>query len=480
MDPCGCPGSPSGGLGRRISLMRAQKTRLSSPLFLEGPDFLAMPSELTRYGEEGVEKRGTALLRLLKAEGLSAFLPGIKDLEMLGWEGLLRMGRAAGLPVVATNLRDFAGKSPFPGHLILESGGHKVAILGVLSRTSLSSHRSRQGSLLDPVQAVKEELKKVTGVEAVVAVTDIPPRELPLIASQLQQVDFWLGEARRGEARRGRVGGTRLFRCDGGGTEVGRLDLVFTGPNGARFSRGAPAEDDVETRMGYEDQVILASFGRPPQEPSPAPPPPPSVGNLPVPAASPTLTDRIAQVSQRLFRNSNPAHLAGFRTLVMVPEIPEDPATAGVLDVIRGELLEGAASRVESSRQLLPLDQVYRGVDVCLSCHPAQFAQWSGTGHATGFESLVQRERTEDPACLPCHTTGWGAKEGFTRPEEGRHLLGIQCESCHGPARAEHPRVPGGFRDIDEARCVNCHDAQNDPDFNFAASLPLIRHRLSP
>ena len=44
-----------------------------------------------------------------------------------------------------------------------------------------------------------------------------------------------------------------------------------------------------------------------------------------------------------------------------------------------------------------------------------------------------QKDYTHDEKCLGCHTTGYGKPGGFVSLEKTPDLVGVQCESCHGP-----------------------------------------------
>jgi len=130
---------------------------------------------------------------------------------------------------------------------------------------------------------------------------------------------------------------------------------------------------------------------------------------------------------------------------------------------------------------------VYLGAEACAKCHPAAEATWEKMRHAAAWEGLPAKFRGPDAkdeagrACVSCHVTGYGdeAQGGFVDDVRSPHLLGVQCEACHGPGslhREAAERVvtdPGRkektFR-AGEARfivrkpagCANCHDPHAD------------------
>ncbi|MFN0052755.1 MAG: multiheme c-type cytochrome [Planctomycetales bacterium] len=143
----------------------------------------------------------------------------------------------------------------------------------------------------------------------------------------------------------------------------------------------------------------------------------------------------------------------------------------------------------------------YVGASVCGECHTKAFRHWQTTGHAKATASLkVGRSehadwfvpRMNDPECIACHVTGWSPKDpyyryksGFTSETATPHLLGNQCENCHGPG-GRHVELERQFhkdrQETDELQkfrefvqifsdqagaklCVHCHDDANDPHF---------------
>jgi mono/diheme cytochrome c family protein len=93
-------------------------------------------------------------------------------------------------------------------------------------------------------------------------------------------------------------------------------------------------------------------------------------------------------------------------------------------------------------------DHAYVGAKKCKMCHLKQYTTWETTRMAKSFEVLKPGARAEekkragldpaadytaDPKCLGCHTTGYGKPGGFESLAATPDLVGVQCESCHGP-----------------------------------------------
>ncbi len=154
-----------------------------------------------------------------------------------------------------------------------------------------------------------------------------------------------------------------------------------------------------------------------------------------------------------------------------------------------------------------PSGRTFVGAEVCKECHTQAYDKWMTTGHAHAFESLATGrenqiepviDRSWDAECLACHVTGWHPQQAF-RYESGfidsmqtPHLLGNQCENCHGPGsdhvkfengegtdeqiEAERKRMWISKAEADQKLCRQCHDGDNDPHFDFESYWPKIEH----
>ena len=80
----------------------------------------------------------------------------------------------------------------------------------------------------------------------------------------------------------------------------------------------------------------------------------------------------------------------------------------------------------------------YLGVKWCKGCHSREspnprlriYHSWEDSAHARAWEDLAEEDRN-NPACLKCHTTGYGMPRRPDVPDSD--LRGVQCEACHGP-----------------------------------------------
>jgi hypothetical protein len=148
-----------------------------------------------------------------------------------------------------------------------------------------------------------------------------------------------------------------------------------------------------------------------------------------------------------------------------------------------------------------PSGNSFVGVQKCAECHKKAYDTWIHTKHADGLKSLKVGHpgdkdwivRIHDPECLSCHVTGWEPQQmlrfesGYITEKQSPHLVGQQCENCHGPG-SKHVALEEALaakagdvvmddvlksrvsvrRTLEQARtelCIQCHDPDNSPRF---------------
>ncbi len=160
-----------------------------------------------------------------------------------------------------------------------------------------------------------------------------------------------------------------------------------------------------------------------------------------------------------------------------------------------------------------PGGQKFAGSAACQDCHTAAWEVFEKTPHAHATQTLIDLKpaRHFDPECLSCHVVGWSPQKyqpyasGYTSLEATPHLLDQGCENCHGPA-ARHVAAENYEIDIDDAgrealraalrmeigenegnqtgqklgrvvnNCLECHDLDNSPDFDFQPYWEEVKH----
>ncbi|MBI3861156.1 MAG: cytochrome c family protein [Planctomycetia bacterium] len=124
----------------------------------------------------------------------------------------------------------------------------------------------------------------------------------------------------------------------------------------------------------------------------------------------------------------------------------------------------------------LPADFHVAGTTACQVCHGEDCSSWSGSRHGHAWKTLLDKGSHVDPYCQHCHTTGYGLPGGFASLRTGSERVNVGCETCHGPSHA-HARKPS-IKTLYDARdrCVQCHDHENSPQFDYESFWSLIAH----
>jgi hypothetical protein len=158
----------------------------------------------------------------------------------------------------------------------------------------------------------------------------------------------------------------------------------------------------------------------------------------------------------------------------------------------------------------------YVGSKTCEGCHTKAAEVYGKTPHSHATETLAKRTdppRMHDPECLACHVTGWHPQRyfpfetGYLNMKDTPDLVGNGCENCHGPAD-KHAAAENGDIEVNDTEreklraelrlkivanegnkdgqeydkgkvvqmCMQCHDQDNSPDFDFQKYWPKVKH----
>jgi Cytochrome c554 and c-prime len=115
----------------------------------------------------------------------------------------------------------------------------------------------------------------------------------------------------------------------------------------------------------------------------------------------------------------------------------------------------------------------YLGWETCRTCHEAIYEKWSTDPHSQAFATLANGDKWNDPACLPCHTTGYEASAQKDSVDVKPEMWNVQCEACHGMG-THHER--GLANPVPESVCLKCHTSKWSPNWNYAEALKKIDH----
>jgi len=501
LDPCGCPGSPSGGMARRTTLVRKLRRLIPEAVVVEGPTCLSravLGTEVIR-GEH--RARARLLLQLVAETRPEAFFPGNADFEVVEPVELADLAAEFELPLVATNLSPNLAGGRYRRYLVAEAGERRVVLLGLVGAADNEGVRSKVPTV-DAGEAVDAALAaaraEVGRVDLVVAFTDAGVRDLSRWWERGLDVDVVLSPPVRGEGSAPSWRDGKLWlKSEPLGRALGRLDLVFAPGVERSLLRQRDSEWALRQIASMEElylgrQQVLAALearvaqgGASPQAPSAGLDGSPRFDPLQNPdlvrrGLADTKATRAAAV-RALGEMKLAGHLA-IATMVLVdPKLDEDAAVKTRLEDFHGGQLAKLASDLEASAPA-PAGEEYAGQDACIACHAEEVAHWARGPHAQAWLHLTQRGETRNTRCLGCHTTGFAEPGGFVDAQQDSSLLNVQCEACHGPMQL-HAKQAGrmGVRPsqglpISTSTCTRCHDAENSPRFECRSYVQRVAH----
>ncbi len=183
-------------------------------------------------------------------------------------------------------------------------------------------------------------------------------------------------------------------------------------------------------------------------------------------------------------------HSLGFEYARFLPQVSH-AANAHLAALPLEEKRKLLAERGQIRADLLPQAADYVGSEACRSCHAAEFDTWSKSTHAHSLASLESQGKAGEQSCLQCHTTAMGRPGGFptgASPQDHADLARVGCESCHGPGGdhvGENAARVGTIVSLGDKCdscvilqiCGSCHDAANDPGFEFEVQKKIDAQR---
>lgn len=181
-------------------------------------------------------------------------------------------------------------------------------------------------------------------------------------------------------------------------------------------------------------------------------------------------------VGRAVLRPGSPARSSNITYTALSPAFKNDPALERLKSAYLGRV--AAEHLLEQVIRAPTLDgDAYAGSAACQSCHAAAYRVWKSSLHARALDTLAAVNEDADPECVICHTVGLDRQTGFVSRQATPNLVGVGCESCHGPA-ARHVKDPHSapLPHLGPACCDQCHTAQQSPHFAFDTYWPRIEH----
>jgi hypothetical protein len=424
LEPCGCPTLPFGGFERRDTLLKQLRAQGPGPLFhIDAGDMLIKGFSTRRA--DNVQRRAKELLRMSLLVGVDAWIPGPSDLMALPIE---QMKVVPGPIRVSATWKDAQGQAIFQPSVVLEKMGIRVGLVGISAPPPDDSGVVGH----DPVVAAQQAIEMLpSDLDWVIGAGNINDAEASSLMTKVSGFSAFFST--RGEVY-------------ADPPEATGLSPVIESPDRGRYL-----------------QVIYARLGTAANEPL---------------LLHPDRVEWRARLSS-IRRKEEDAlkdigegrNLALVNTIPLSAELDQVGAVSERLGTYQEIRRQTAAKRAE---KVTPHEQAYASSGSCVNCHSEEFARWTLSGHARAWRALLERDATQNPECVACHSTGFGEPGGLGElsAKNIRKFKGVQCEECHGPMKG-HPSEPRAkARPVTRETCLRCHDEANSPDFVYERYLP--------
>ncbi len=431
IEPCGCTGleNQKGGLIRRDTLLTQLRDR--------GWELVPVDvgNQVRRSGRQPTLKFQSTV-NAFKMMDYKAVTLGVDDV-LLNDVDLIQIAGTDGpnvLPFISANVVIY-DEMFFPAYKIVEAGGRKIGITGVLGAEYESKIQGLDIVFHDPVERLKPVVKdlKGKGCDYVVLLAHASLEESAAIAKQVDGFDLVVTAGGFGEPT------LNPEKIDG--TDAVMVQVGTKGMWGGIVG----LFDDPVTPIRYQKIAISSQF-----------------------EDSDRMLVEFANYQEKLKD-------AGFEELEAV-EVSHASGHKFVGSEVCGDCHTTAYDIWENSPHVHATDSIVA-------------ANNDRGGIARHF----------DPECVSCHVTGWEPQRfypfesGFASLEKTEKLVGSGCENCHGPGSA-HVAAEMGDIDVSNDRlielqqqmvlkledarenCMRCHDLDNSPDFNFEEYWDQVKH----
>ncbi len=400
--------------------------------------------------------------------GIDAMVPGEADLA-LGLPWLTAQATRHALPFVAANLT-CDGVAPFPASRTVSRGGVEIGFVGVIDPDLVSGTCAAS----DPKQAVRAAVDAWGGSrDLVVVLAHQPAPKDKDLAQAVPGIDLIVnGHGKRSNPVPTRLPGDVLQLGAGSrGKKLGVAEITLRAE--ARGFHLLSSKEQVEDRLSDARKRAERNRGRVEKA---------KTDRLRQRAEGrqPRLDQRVADLEAELALADAPPpqdkHGIKNRLRALGEEVEDHPGTLVLVEAAKVDIDALAHAPKASGANM---EMTYIGSDVCGSCHAAEHAHWSTTGHASAWATLEKVGRSHDLDCWSCHVTGAGLPGGPTHPTQAAGLVDVGCEACHGPG-ATHVAAAGRApmtRRPAQATCVQCHDGVKDEGrFDAEAYFVKIQH----
>jgi hypothetical protein len=423
LEPCGCPTLPFGGFERRTTQLQRLQATGPTPVFHIDAGDLLVKGFATQRGEN-IARRAREILELSLLAGVEVWVPGPSDLLAIPAQ---KMKTVRAPQRISATWIDAEGASFFPASTVLQRDGLRLGVIGLSASPAPDT-----GLFMRPV------------VDAARAAVAELPDDLDLVIAVGSVNDEAAIEVRN---------------------QVPGISAFFT-TRGSAYDEPSPADGkaaiiEIPDRGRYL-QVAHIRLGAPAGSPLLLYPDPP--------AWRARLAGTRKGRADTLDTEGAGRNLGLVNTIPLSSELDHEGAISVHVERYKEVSLQRAAT---AATQIDPHTPEYASSGSCVNCHSSEFARWTLTGHAKAWLALVERQETQNPECVGCHTTAFGKPGGLGELTASniRKFKGVQCESCHGPMGGHPQDDQATAKAIRRPTCLPCHDEANSPDFEFRTYL---------
>lgn len=420
--PCGCH-TPKGGLARKATFLDSVRAKHANVLVLDAGGFFPATDD--------EREAAPFMLAEMHRMGTAAAGVGVSELRY-GYAFAREHARAAGVPLVCANLVRFEdGQPAFEGWRIVESGGYKVGVFGLIS------HNAELGPARDSLRADDPDSCAATAIAALRKAG----AEVVVLLSQLGKAE--------GESLLTRVPGIDLLVGGGGvpvlpsGQPVARAVALYGGNQGWHVGV-------ADVRLTKERRVLDVAAKTVVLDPA--------VRNQPA-----------MQARVKAFEDSLNAHLQARDAAMGAAATPGGNVAhyVGMANCIKCHVPEFEQwKQTPHARAWATLTAQHKeSTPACVSCHV------TGYREPGGFRTADDAARLANVQCESCHGMGTEHRQWT---DQGNTVAEATCRKCHTETTsptfsmaAYQPhvlhRVPAGLKPLPESPAKRLMREGKDP-----------------
>lgn len=377
--PCGCH-TPKGGLARKATFLDSVRTKHANVLALDAGGFFPATDD--------EREAAPFMLSEMARLGTAAAGVGVNELRY-GYSFAHEHARSAGLPLVCANLARFHdGQPAFEPWRVVEAGGYRVGVFGLISRNAElgPSRDSLRADDPDSCAVVAIAALRKAGAEVVVLLSQLGKAEGESLATRVKGIDLIVGG-----------GGVPVLPS---GQQVAGATALYGGNQGWHVGV-------ADVRLTKERRVLDIAAKTVVLDPA--------VRNQPA-----------MQARVKAFEDSLNAHLQARDAAMGASEKPGDnvPHYVGMAACIKCHApeFEQWKQSPHAKAWATLTEQHKESTPACVSCHV------TGYREPGGFRTADDAARLGNVQCEACHGMG---TEHRKWTDQGNTVAEATCRKCH-------------------------------------------------